>query len=428
MVNPTGRNQYGQKEYPSDDTFVAVFARYAAEKNGSGLNADEQRDRLKSELKLDISRAKLFAIRRRLKIPSVRKNTTSPHERAQAVLDIKADDILGNWGVGQTRQRLANKGILIPRDELRTYLHDNFDEEFDRRFIRGRNGIDRVPLNCLGPWHQIHCDGHEKLNAQALEMGPVSIPIYGFKDQFSAFVVSLKVVPDSRNVETICHLFLDLVEENGCIPLQLVMDKGAEIGDMVRAQETLRSRFAPEFSDDKWPPTVQVQSKRNTPIESFWSWQRKGEGFNIKHAILSGKATGLFNPGCQLHIDLFNWIWPPLVQARLDIFREYWNNHRISKQKKKLLPSGTSPRHAWTAPSSARADARPCSIGVEYSAVRQLREGIGGDDGREQALAFVNPVFKANADAALGTLGFPEITLANVWEIFSAVANILSPS
>ncbi|KAF9486834.1 hypothetical protein BDN71DRAFT_1555218, partial [Pleurotus eryngii] len=109
MVNPTGKNQYGRKEYPSDDTLVAAFARYASEKNGSGLSADEQRDRLKSELKLDISRAKLFAIRRRLQIPSVRKNTTSPQERAQAVLDIKADDILGNWGVGQTRQRLANK-------------------------------------------------------------------------------------------------------------------------------------------------------------------------------------------------------------------------------------------------------------------------------------------------------------------------------
>ncbi|KAF9502150.1 hypothetical protein BDN71DRAFT_1343800, partial [Pleurotus eryngii] len=156
-------------------------------------------------------------------------------------------------------------------------------------------------------------------------------------------VVSLKVVPDSRNVETICHVFLDLVEEYGCIPLQLVMDKGAEIGDMVRAQETLRPKFAPKFSEDKWPSTVQVQSKHNTPIESFWSWQRKGEGFNIKQAILLGKATGLFNPGHQLHIDLFNWIWPPLVQEQLDIFREYWNNHRISKQKNKLLPSGTSP-------------------------------------------------------------------------------------
>ncbi|KAF9498773.1 hypothetical protein BDN71DRAFT_1428446 [Pleurotus eryngii] len=138
----------------------------------------------------------------------------------------------------------------------------------------------------------------------------------------------------------ICHLFLNLVEENGCIPLQLVMNKGAEIGDMVHAQKSLR--FAPEFSDDKWPPTVQVQSKCNTPIESFWSWQCKGKD-----------ASSIF----------------------------------------------------W-----------------------QLCEGIGGDDCWEQAFAFVNPVLKANADAALGTLGFSEIMLTNVWKIFSAVANILLPS
>jgi hypothetical protein len=142
-------------------------------------------------------------------------------------------------------------------DECRSILHDHFDEEFDTRFIRSKGAIDRIPLNCLGPWHQIHCDGHEKLNSQALEMGVVTLPIYAFKDQFSTFVLTMRVLPNIRRVETIGHLYLDLAKDYGrtwsCslfwtflvdvfvgIPLQLVMDMGTEVGDMIRAQAYLR--------------------------------------------------------------------------------------------------------------------------------------------------------------------------------------------
>ncbi|KAF9490762.1 hypothetical protein BDN71DRAFT_1345120, partial [Pleurotus eryngii] len=98
------------------------------------------------------------------------------------------------------------------------------------------------------------------------------------------------------------------------------------------------------------PATIQVQSKRNTPIELFWYWQRRSKGLSVKEVILQGKSNGIFNPNNELHVQLFNWLWPPLLQAQLDEFVEYWNNHRISMQKKKFLPSGTSPRQMWIAP------------------------------------------------------------------------------
>lgn len=49
------------------------------------------------------------------------------------------------------------------------------------------------------------------------------------------------------------------------------------------------------------PAAVQVQSKHNTPIEGFWWWKR-GEGHNIRDAILVGKAEGLFNPNNEIHV------------------------------------------------------------------------------------------------------------------------------
>ena len=102
------------------------------------------------------------------------------------------------------------------RDETRLHLHDHFDAKFDKRFVGSKDGIDRVPLDCLGPWHQLHWDGHEKLGVQALDMGGLALPIYAGKDQFSSFVPVMRVIPNVRLANTIGHFFLDVVEEYGC--------------------------------------------------------------------------------------------------------------------------------------------------------------------------------------------------------------------
>lgn len=80
----------------------------------------------------------------------------------------------------------------------------------------------------------------------------------------------------------------------------------------------------------------------------------------------------------------------------------------------------------WLDPQSVRADAHDCSIVANMNIVQQLREGLGGIDGRAQAYAFVDPEFSALADSALGELNFPAITLMNAWDIFIAVVEILS--
>ncbi|KAF9496050.1 hypothetical protein BDN71DRAFT_1506194 [Pleurotus eryngii] len=173
MPNPTGKNQYQQQQYPSEDELWAALNLYAREKNGARLSTKEQQAWLKKEFGLSL---------------------------------------------GQ--------------------------------------GIPQVPLSSLSLMHQVHCDGYEKLNSQALGMGTVTLSIYGFKDQFSSFILALKVLPDVRNVETVCHLYLDMVEEYQSVPLQLVMDKGSEIDDMVHAQTYLCLQAAPEFAEEQWPATL----------------------------------------------------------------------------------------------------------------------------------------------------------------------------
>lgn len=119
---------------PPDEELRAAFEQFSREKSGSGLSANEQLMRLNGQFpELNIQcvcqtsfqpiysynpvhrKRTLSTLRKRLGIASVRKNNSTPEERAQALLDIKVDDIAGRWGVPQVRQRLANRGILVSR-------------------------------------------------------------------------------------------------------------------------------------------------------------------------------------------------------------------------------------------------------------------------------------------------------------------------
>lgn len=103
------------------------------------------------------------------------------------------------------------------RDRLREVLHDHFDDEFARRFIGfSHNGIVRVPLDALGPWHKKHFDGHEKLNGQALGMGELQFGIYAGKDGYSSHCSAMRVMPNVRSEEAIAHFFLDMTEAYDC--------------------------------------------------------------------------------------------------------------------------------------------------------------------------------------------------------------------
>lgn len=69
-------------------------------------------------------------------------------------------------------------------------------------------------LHAVGPWHEIHADGHEKLDYKALEMGSaISIPIYAFQDKWSGVPLYLVVVPNDRLGAAIGHIYLDMVAE-----------------------------------------------------------------------------------------------------------------------------------------------------------------------------------------------------------------------
>ncbi|KAK6992022.1 hypothetical protein R3P38DRAFT_2571554 [Favolaschia claudopus] len=102
-----------------------------------------------------------------------------------------------------------------------------------------------------------------------------------------------------------------------------------------------------------------------------------------------------------------NWIWFPLIQYSLDQFCNEQNNHRIRKQKEKVLPSGGSPNQFY---------ANPEKYGGKDSLIKVPAEEIDEllDEARDAAyehMKFVDDDFDILAHDAYDALGKPDITL-----------------
>jgi hypothetical protein len=150
---------------------------------------------------------------------------------------------------------------------------------------------------------------------------------------------------------------------------------------------------------------------------------------------LRGKTECIFDPKVAFHwfvrlepnlsqdadriedSDLFNWIFPPLVQAELDEFRTYWNQHQVRSQPNKNMPSGHVPADVLEHPELF--GGINCLIKVPKETLTDLRVFLTEEVGpRSEHLQWVDDEFAAIAEAVHKSIGSPHITLTNSWEIF----------
>ncbi|KAJ7082792.1 hypothetical protein C8R44DRAFT_894703 [Mycena epipterygia] len=211
MPNPKGINGYGDKTPPSDADLKDALLRYASQ----GLKLDRRIANLKSDLNYSIGRTKLKELQKKFQIPMTRKPLPLEVAR-QTVIEKVQEDILQGNGPNYFKTVLQQEGIMIPRDTIRQIMLEHFPLGFDHRFPGKRKApVPRTPLNSNGPFHEISCDGHEKIGKQALDMGDIGLPIYGYKDKWSDTVLFLSFVPNSRKAAAIRHLYLDFIEMTG---------------------------------------------------------------------------------------------------------------------------------------------------------------------------------------------------------------------
>ncbi|KAF8573693.1 hypothetical protein K439DRAFT_1624886 [Ramaria rubella] len=214
------------------------------------------------------------------------------------------------------------------------------------------------------------------------------------------------IVPNDRLATTIGHVFLDFVESYQ--------------GEMFAMQTSLRCNYAPNVSEELCPLFVALRSVNNTTIEGIWHWLRKTAERNFIDEVRHGHNEGIFNPNDNLHISLFNWIWPPICQSVLDEFTTYWNNHRVHSQKNKLMPSGATSRDIFT--SSQAYGGEHCSIPMPQDAIDALQADL--PHSRQEALQFVDDQFSDIANQVWNHLGSPPCTVSSGWDIFAKMLSL----
>ncbi|KAF8209489.1 hypothetical protein K438DRAFT_1753828 [Mycena galopus ATCC 62051] len=198
--------------------------------------------------------------------------------------------------------------------------------------------------------------------------------MYGGRCHGSGYIVDMAVVPNARCPSTIGHLYLDLVEATGEIPVQITVDGGTEPQYMFQFHEQLCAQFLPDISSTEVPACVALKSSDNIPIEALWSYFLKYTGHDLKAAILLGKTENYINVANNVHIDLFHWLWSRIVQNAVNHFVQYWNTHKTRKQSNKYLPSGVVPQTVFQHPENF--GLRHAGIPVDLMVVRELRNTL----------------------------------------------------
>ncbi|KAK7037438.1 hypothetical protein VNI00_011189 [Paramarasmius palmivorus] len=334
MVNKKGTNQWGLKIYPPQDVLRETLTRYAS----MGMNTQEKLRNLQKDHSLSISDRKLRSLEKELQIATVRRNPLPKEHLMQAIIDEVDKDLAQRNSANYVKDQLRLRNIMVKRDDVRKIMKQYHPEGFEKRFPGGKKAkIPRTPLTAMGPFHEVSSDGHEKLGSLALDMYDLALPIYGWKDKWTDMILKADVVPDCRSMGAIGHLYLDLLEAYGACGLQHTTDKGSEIGWIHSFQISVRDLLAPQISMDAFPAHVALKSTNHTVIESLWRWLREKKGISIKEHILRGKNEHIYRPQILYHRDLFYWIFPKLVQAELDEFVLWWNNHRVRAQPNKNI-------------------------------------------------------------------------------------------
>ncbi|KXJ10617.1 hypothetical protein AC249_AIPGENE2744 [Exaiptasia diaphana] len=196
-----------------------------------------------------------------------------------------------------------------------------------------------------GPNCCMSLDGHDKLCGYQNWMFPLAI--YGGLDTYSGRVNFLKVWTTNSSPKIIGRFYLEYLEECRVLPQTLRIDRGTETDIMAAIHCFLRE---PQGDLEDVTESVLYGPSTQNKIERWWKelLERMERYFKVQlNALLE---NGDYDPTDEKDRNLLAYVYLPVVQKELDLFREcIWNNHRTRKQKGKELPAGV-PEHIYQFP------------------------------------------------------------------------------
>ncbi|XP_073252070.1 uncharacterized protein [Porites lutea] len=235
---------------------------------------------------------------------------------------------------------------------------------------RGATGT----FTSLGPNHTHSGNGHDKLMGFMNSTFPLAV--YGLQDAFSGYILYLKLWTTNSDPKLIGRWYMDHLYCTKVISKYLRLDKGTETGHMATIHAFLRQ------DQDNEPETVFYGPSTNNKIERWWGdLHNRFERF-FKRQLTILLEQGHYDPSNQTDRHLLAFIFIPVIQKEMNIFREtVWNSHRVRSQKDAAVPKGI-PNHLYSFPGQYNAD--ECGLQVTQEALDEVATLSGvmsvGDD------------------------------------------------
>lgn len=190
--------------------------------------------------------------------------------------------------------------------------------------------LKRRTYTVKGPNHIWHVDGNDKLKRYGFA-------IHGAIDGFSRKIIWLEVADTNKKPEVVAKYFLNAVQSLQLIPRVVRMDRGTE--NFLLAD--LQSLFRSEHTDDlKHIASLFGSSNHNQRIERFWGSLRTSVLQIYMDIFADLEMSGLLDMSSSIELQCLSFCFMDVVVSELKEFMQYWNMHRMRKNKACLLPCG----------------------------------------------------------------------------------------
>lgn len=153
------------------------------------------------------------------------------------------------------------------------------------------------------------------------------------------------------------------------LPLAIRVDKGTETGDLTTMQSYLR-HLQGDLEDAT--DSVMYGPSTQNKIERWWRELLDRMETYFKEQLARLLNDGDYDSSDDVDRNLLAFVYIPVLQKELDIFRvSIWNNHRGRQQKNRELPAGV-PEHIYNFPEHY--GGQKCGFPVTEERLREVAE------------------------------------------------------
>ncbi|KAK6181937.1 hypothetical protein SNE40_009713 [Patella caerulea] len=279
-------------------------------------------------------------------------------------------------------------------------------QELDASGLEERGGVGKPKrprrernFHSEGSDYTLSLDGHDKLCGYQKSTFPLCV--YGGQDTYSGRIQFLKVSTSNNDPKIKGKFYLEYLYETRRLPIRLRVDRGTETGDMTTMHCYLIDKYI-EVEDAT--DFVLYGPSTENKIERFWRDLHHRLEIYFKKQISGLLENGDYDPSNEKDRLLLAYVYIPIIQKELDIFREtVWNNHRCRRNNNKQLPTGI-PEHLYFYPE--KYGGVNCSLKVSDNDLNEVADlaNIGEvkyltDDFRDECMRHIDPTEICSNDA-----------------------------